>query len=423
MRFLILTQYFPPEIGGAQTRLYSIARELRRTGHEVEIVTAVPNYPKGRVFPGYERCFYRREVCGGNVVHRVWIYPATGRGFQRMLNYASFTVTSLFGMSRARKPDYIFVESPPLFLSAPAWLAGFLWRVPFILNVADLWPDVAVEAGHIQDGFLVQSMAAIEKWSYKKAAYVNAVTEGIRESLLTKKSVPAEKLLFLPNGADTVHFAPRPPDTSLKRQLGIEGKQVVLWAGTLGPAHGIEYILGAAKLLEEHREIHFLFVGDGSERRALERKRDLMRLPNVTFLDPVSIDRLPPYYSIAEAGLSSLTNIPLHKGARPSKILPVFASGKPLIFAGAGETARLIQRANAGIVVPPQNSEALASALLDLLGDARLTEELGRNARQFVETNFQWSQLIADWITELRSRSQEASFPPRTIEPEKQTTG
>jgi colanic acid biosynthesis glycosyl transferase WcaI len=419
MRFLILTQYFPPEIGGAQTRLYSIAAELRRMGHEVEIVTAMPNYPKGRVFPGYEGCFYRREVCDGNVIHRVWIYPATGRGFQRMLNYASFTLFSIFGIFRARKPDYIFVESPPLFLSASAWLAGLVWRAPFIFNVADLWPDVALESGHIQDGFLVRCMAAIEKWSYKKAAYVSAVTEGIRESLLTRKSVPSEKLLFLPNGADTLHFAPRPPDTLLKRQLGLEGKKVVLWAGTLGPAHGIEYILGAAKLLEEHREIHFLFVGDGSERRALEQKRDLMRLSNVTFLDAVSIDRLPPYYSIAEVGLSSLTNIPLHNGARPSKILPVLASGKPLIFAGCGETARLIERANAGIVVPPENSEILASAILQLLGNPGLTEELGRNARQFVEANFQWSQLIANWITQFESRS---SFPSRTTASEKQTT-
>jgi putative colanic acid biosynthesis glycosyltransferase WcaI len=392
-------------------------------GHEVEVVTSLPNYPKGRFFPGYERCFYRREVRGGIIVHRVWIYPATGRGIRRMLNYASFALTSICGLFRACRPDYIFVESPPLFLSAPAWLAGLLWRVPFIFNVADLWPDVAVDAGHIQDGFLVRCMEAIEKWSYKKAAYVNAVTEGIRDSLLTRKSVPSDKLLFLPNGADTLHFAPRPPDTSLKSQLGLEGKKVLLWAGTLGPAHGIGYILGAAKLLEEHPEIHFLFVGDGSERCALEQKRDFMRLRNVTFLDPVSIEQLPPYYSIAEIGLSSLTNIPLHSGARPSKILPVFSSGKPLIFAGVGETARLVERANAGIVVPPDNSEALASAVLDLLGDKRLMEELGRNARQFVETNFQWSRLIANWITQLERRSKEASVPSRATGTEKQTTG
>ncbi len=334
MKFLILTQYFPPEIGGAPTRLLSIATELKRMGHGVEVVTGLPNYPRGKFFPGYERCLYRREVREGVTVHRVWLYPATGGGLQRMLNYVSFTFTSLFGILRANRPDYIFVESPPIFLSLPARMAGIFWGVPFVFNVSDMWPDIIVEGGFLKEGRLVHWMRILESWSYRKAAYVNAVTEGIRQSLLSQKSVPPEKVLFLPNGADTVRFQPRPPDESLKAKLGLEGKKIILWAGTIGFAHGLENVLQVAKMLEEAPEIHFLFVGDGSAKSSLVRLREDMRLRNVTFLDPVPLEQLPPYFSIAEAGLSSLISIPLYDGARPSKFFPILASGKPLIFVG-----------------------------------------------------------------------------------------
>jgi colanic acid biosynthesis glycosyl transferase WcaI len=402
MRFLILTQYFPPEIGGAQTRLYCLATELRRMGHDVEVVTGIPHYPGSHFFSGYEHRLYQREVREGIVVHRVWLYPATGTGIRRVVNYASFTFTSMLGLVRAGKPDYIFVESPPLFLSFPAWLMGSVWRIPFVFNVADLWPDVAVDAGHIRDGLLVRLMTVMECWSYRRAAYVNAVTEGIRNSLLNEKGVPSAKVLFLPNGADTEHYKPRPPDEGLKAQLGLAGKKIVLWAGTLGPAHGIEHTLRAAEIVKAHGEIHFLFLGHGSERPPLEALSSEMGLSNVTFHDPVSISELPPYYSIAEAGLSSLTKIPIHRASRPSKIFPVLASGKPLIFAGGGETAELIREANAGIVVAPEDPEALADAVLQINQNPALAARMGRNARELVERKFQWAQLIENWINQLR---------------------
>ena len=177
MKFLLLTQYFPPEIGGAQTRLRSTAVELKRLGHDVEIVTALPNYPRGKFYPGYEGRIYLREEFEGITVRRVWLYPAMGGGLRRMLNYASFTIMSLFGLLLSQRPDFIFVESPPLFLSIPACVAGFLWRVPFIFNVADLWPDIVVEGGFLKQGPLIRLMRRLEQWSYRSAGYVNAVTE------------------------------------------------------------------------------------------------------------------------------------------------------------------------------------------------------------------------------------------------------
>lgn len=405
MRFIFLTQYFRPEIGGAQTRLFSFANELKRLGHDVEVVTAFPNYPKGKFFEGYKVRLYGREIQDGIIIHRVWLYPAVGGGLKRMLNYGSFTVTCLYGLLHAKKPDYIFVESPPLFLSFPAYLARLFWGAPFIFNVADLWPDCIVDGGFMKEGMLVRVLFAIEKWSYRRASYVNSVTDWISQVLKDKKQVPASKLLFLPNGADTSRFRPRPADEELQNKLGLTGKKIVLWAGTLGYAHGLEHVLQAAKLLESHPEIHFLFVGDGSARRDLEGTAKDLTLRNVTFLDPVSLDEIPAYYSIASAGLASLIDIPVYEGARPSKVFPVLASAKPLIFAGTGEGARIVEAANGGIVTAPGNSKALADAVLELAQDPDLAERLGNNGKQYVEANLQWNRLVSNWLDQLERRA------------------
>jgi glycosyltransferase involved in cell wall biosynthesis len=406
VRFLILTQYYAPEIGAPQTRLWSMSNELKRLGHELEVVTSLPNYPRGKIFSGYQRTFYRREILDGITVHRVWLYPALGSGFRRMLNYGSFTVTSLFGLFFVKKPDYIFVEAPPLFLSLPAYIAGLWYRAPFILNVADLWPDAAVEGGILKDGILLRMLYAIERWSYRKAAYINAVTEGIRESLLRKKDVPSRKVLFLPNGVDTDRFQPSPADLDLKKKLGLEGKKIILWAGTLGFAHGLDYVLQAAGLLRGNPEIHFLFLGDGSARSTLQQLSKKLELRNVSFHDPVPSAHLPPFFSIAEAGLASLLGTAIHDGARPSKIFPVLASGKPVIFVGRGEAARLVQDANAGIVVPPEDPEALANAILQFIEKPEWIEELGKNGRSFVKLNFEWSKLTREWVAQLNNQSE-----------------
>lgn len=420
MRFLFLTQYFPPEIGGPQTRLQSMALELLLRGHQVEVVTALPNYPRGKFFIGYEGQFYFREMRNGIPVHRVWLYPAMGGGIGRALNYATFTMTCLYGLFRSQKPDYLFVESPPLTTSIPAYIASRIWRIPFIFNVADVWPEAIVENGFLKKGLAHNALLALERWSYRKAAYVNAVTDGIYDAMLSRKGVSREKLLRLPNGADTRHFRPTNPDHVLKSKLGLEGKKIILWAGTQGYAHGLEFVLQAAKLLSNQNEIHFLFLGDGSSRKRLELLASQLGLSNVTFRDPVPIEELSPYYSIAECGLASLRSLPTHDGAKPSKIFPMLASAKPLVFVGKGECARFVEKAKAGIVVPPENAEALASAISDLLGRPAELLEFGANGRRFVEEHFDWSKLIGSWVAQLglpKSPPAISQAPAPRIEP------
>jgi colanic acid biosynthesis glycosyl transferase WcaI len=415
LRFLILTQYYAPEIGGPQTRLAAMAAELRALGHEVEVVTGIPNYPRGDFFPGYAPSLYIKDAVDGVTVHRVWLYPAMGGGVRRLLNYLSFTLTSLVGMLRASKPDYMFVESPPLFLSVPAYLIAKLRGARTIFSVADLWPDAIAEGGFMSRGIAFRYLERLEAWSYRSADYVNAVTEGIRTTLVAERGVPAEKVLFLPNGVDAERFSPRAADTELRIRLGLSGKKVILWAGTLGFAHGIENILAAAKLLEGAPETHFLFVGDGSAKKQLQERAIELRLSNVTFLDPVANRDLAAYFSIATAGLASLADIPVHERARPSKIFPVLASGKPLVFVGRGECAKLVADSSAGVVVPPGDPHALAVAINALASDEKRAREYGVNGRRYVEENLQWSKLIRDWLQHLdvpRSRDNRGETQP-----------
>jgi colanic acid biosynthesis glycosyl transferase WcaI len=394
--------------------LQATAEQLVRCGHEVEVVTARPNYPLGKFFDGRGLSPYVREERNGIPVHRVIVYPAVGGGLGRMLNYLSFAIMSIAGLLRAKRPDYLFVESPPLLMCIPAFLAKRIFGIPYIFNISDLWPDAIAEAGLIPNRLLLRTLLGMESFSYRHAAYVSVVTDSIRESLISQKHVPADKILFLPNGANLARDRPREADPRFKASLNLGGKKIILWAGTIGYAHGLEFVLQAAKLLEQRPEIHFLFLGDGSARSDLETLAAAMDLTNVSFKDPVPNDELAPYYGIADCGLASLRILEANRGARPSKIFPVWASGRAVIFIGEGECARVVEASRAGIVVPPENPALLAREIFRLLEQPGLTAQLGENGRRFVEENYDWSNIIANWLRNLH-QAPRGAFTPSSI--------
>jgi colanic acid biosynthesis glycosyl transferase WcaI len=403
MRFLFLTQYYPPELGAPQLRLSSVIRELVRRGHEAEVVTALPNYPTGHIFPDYQGRFYAREVHEGVTVHRVWLYASTGAGLKRLINYLSFTATALYGLMRAKKPDYLFIESPPLFLSMTGFIVSRLRGIPYIFNVADLWPDTVQELGLMEEGRILRLARKLEKWSYRKAAYVNAATEGLYTTIL-KKGVPADKLLFLPNGVDTEQFRPLEPDLALREELGLDDRQVILYTGTHGYVHGIEVALQAAKQLE-NEPFFFLFVGDGSDKPALIDYAKELGLTNVRFLDPVPPSEIGRFYSLAMAGLSTVRDFSLAEGIRPVKIYAIMATGKPVLYSGSGEGAELVKEGDAGIVTAPGDPQELADAIRSLVEDPRRCRQMGANGRRYVEEKFSWAAIVGKWLDDLAGRS------------------
>lgn len=422
MKFLILTQFFSPEIGASQVRLAYFGRELSAAGHDVEVVTGMPHHPAGRIFPEYRGHFFLREKWEGLTINRVWLYAASGSNLKRLLSYASFTLTCLFGMFRSSKPDYIFVDSPPLFLGVPGWIAAKWWNVPLIFNVADLWPDSVRDLGVMRDGPLMNFAYRLESWIYRHSTVVTAVTEGIRDSLLDKKNLPAEKVLFMPNGVDTSLFRPSPPDEGLKGRLGLTGKKVILYAGNHGYAGAVEQILHAAQCLRNETSYHFLLVGEGPEKQKLIELAAALDLKNVTFHSQVPLEVMPSYVSICDLAIVTLRKSQVMAGARPAKAFVMMAGGKPMVLAAEGEAARLVQAAGAGIVVPPEDHDSIASAIRSVLGHPRVAAEMGASGRRFVVSNFQWSALVRNWIAQLSTASGTAA-PKTNLQHAERETG
>ncbi|MGH8283362.1 MAG: glycosyltransferase family 4 protein [Gammaproteobacteria bacterium] len=407
MRFLIVTQYFPPEIGAPQVRLAAVAKTLVERGHKVEVITGMPNYPTGKISVEYQRHFYMKEEWSGCRIQRIWLYAALGVGFRRMLNYLSFTFMVCVPLILARKSDVVLVESPPPFVMLPVVFFNLFWKAKLVLNVADLWPDSITQMGLMKEGIAVKIIRIFERWCYCRANYINAVTVGIRNSLIHGKNIPVEKVLFFPNGVDTVTFSPSEPDRKLASELGLDGKHVIVYAGTLGYAQGLEVALQAMiQVAGQLPTAHLVLIGDGSEFTKLTRMAKELTLNNVSFLRPQPPEYVARLYSIALAGLASLKPLPLFKGARPSKIFPIMASGKPVIYSGAGEGACLIQEADAGMVVEPGDASALAVAMEYIVRNPDVATKYGQNGRRFVERELSWTKIVDDWLVQLANSNQ-----------------
>ncbi|MDQ7095569.1 glycosyltransferase family 4 protein [Desulfosporosinus sp. PR] len=401
MRILMLTQYFPPESGAAQVRLKEVAKGLQRNGHEVTVVTAFPNHPSGIIPPEYRGHWRMRDEVDGIPVWRTWIYPVQrGRFWKRLLNYFSFVFSSCWGLSKAGKQDILFFESPPLFLGITALLYGRLTRTRIIMNISDLWPESAVALGLVNSRWMIRAAEWLEKLLYRRAWKISCQTEGICSSLL-ERGVPEDKVTFLPNGVNLELFAPRERDQALASSLGIQEEDFVLiYAGTMGYAQGLESVLKTAELLREEPGLRFLFVGDGTEKPMLEALAKEKSLTNVSFVDFRPVQEMPGYFSLAAASIVPLKKNKLFAGARPSKMFPALGSGVPVIYSGEGEAAELVASSGGGVVVEPENSAELAQAILNLKANPD-RREMGKRGRQFVQKHYAWSGIILRWLKEL----------------------
>lgn len=390
MRFLLLTQYYPPEVGAAQVRLEAVVREVRRAGHQIEVVTALPNYPSGALAPADRGRLRRVEHRSGIRITRMWLLPATGTGIRRLISYASFTLTCLLGALQVRRPHVVLVESPPLFLGVAGWLTARRFGAHLVLNISDLWPDSVRDMDVMSIGPWLRLAETLERWLYTKASAITAVTNGVRDRLVQGKGVPDGRVLFLPNGVDTRLFRPNvaPPTAT----------PTVMYIGTHGLAHSLDTLLDAAALTPE---IRYVLIGDGSDKPRLLRSAARRSLGNVEFRDPIDPEDVAAAYGEAIAGVSTLRDSPFMEGVRPAKVPPIMACGLPVIYVGAGEGADIIRESNAGIVVAPGDAAGLASAARAIVADPTRATVMGMNGRRFVERHLTWERLVGAWLSEL----------------------
>ena len=394
---LFITAYFYPEKAAAAVRLSETAKCLLMQGHQVTVLTTVPNYPTGVVPPEYCGHAIQEEMLEGVRVVRVWSYTSPNKGFlRRILAQLSFgCLAPLLGGRAVGRPDVIIVESPPLFDAIAARLLAWFKRRPFIFLVSDLWPESAIQLGMLRNRLLIRLAEWLEWSTYRRASLVWAVTEGIRQSLL-QRGLSEEHVFLLTNGVDTGKFRPLPVSQA-RAELGWDNKFTVIYAGTHGLAQGLETVLEAAERLRDRTDTRFVLVGDGATKAELVAQAQKHDLKNIAFLDPQPHDRMPLILAGADICLVPLRKVPLFEGALPSKIYEAMACARPIVLGVAGEARRMIeQKADAGLAVEPENAGALVSAILYLCEHPAVAEALGRRGRSFVETRFDRKQLTSE---------------------------
>jgi glycosyltransferase involved in cell wall biosynthesis len=271
-----------------------------------------------------------------------------------------------------------------LFVGAAGLALSYLKRISFVLEVRDLWPESAVAMGELQNPRAVAWATRLEEVSYRRAKRIVVATDGIRRRLL-ERGFPAGKLAFIPNGANVQIFQPQPELGKQRRvELGLDGKFVVLYAGILGVAQGMEILVDAAHRLADHHDIHFLFIGEGPKKAETVALKDRLQLNNLTLLGERPQKEMASYFSAADAALVPLRKLDLFQGALPSKMFEAWACECPVVLSVSGEAQAVLAQARAGIYAEPEDSAGIAAAILDLKNTPKIRREFGRNGRGFV---------------------------------------
>lgn len=389
MKILMLTQYFYPEVGATQTRIYEFAKNLIRKGHQVTVITEVPNHPIGIIHEQYQGRLFILEKVDAIRVIRVWVWARQKKSFaNRILFYLSYMVMSFFaGLYFKGRYDIIFATSPPLFVGVSGYLLSIFKRSKFVLDVRDLWPAAATALGELSNKRIISLAEKIEKILYKNADAIVAVTRGFCE-FIRQKGGDKNKIFYIPNGTVEDLFKPLASDPKMKKKLGLEGKFIVTFAGTLGIAQGLWSLIHAAKLLRHYDDIVLLFIGDGPVKSQLIELARKLKLTNTYFHPQVPITNINPYLNASDILLVSLKNDVVFNTFIPSKMFDFMACGKPIILSVDGEARRIFEKAKAGLYVNPENFYMLSDAIIKLYGDPGLCRRYGKNGRSFATRNF-----------------------------------
>jgi glycosyltransferase involved in cell wall biosynthesis len=373
------SHYFTPEIGAPSARIYDLSQQWLAIGHPVQVVTCFPNHPMGKLYEGYQPGFYMHENLDGISVHRHWSYITPNKGLiKKTLGHISYLLSALIFRNRYLEDLDITIGTSPTFFApmAAAWTA-FQRKIPFIMEVRDLWPAIFVELGVLRNPSLIRWLERWELALYRQATRVVTVTEAFRHNLI-ERGVPASKVVTIRNGADVEFWQP----------IELEGRFVALYIGAHGISHALGSILESAARLRNQQNIQFLFVGEGAEKDQLIRQAEEARLANVHFLDPVDKHAVREFYAVADVCLVPLRDIPLFQSFIPSKMFEIMSMERPIIGSVRGETADILRESGGALVVEPEDSEAIAQAVLWIYEHPDEAQAMGQRGRQFMANNY-----------------------------------
>ncbi len=398
MRTLVVTHYFPPEIGAPQARLSELARSWAEAGDEVTVLTGMPNHPTGVVPTEYRNRLRCEEWVDGYRVLRTWLYATPNEGVaKKTIGHLTFMISSVvLGARRCGPADVVVVSSPTFFSIFSAWLLARSKRARLVVEVRDLWPAIFVELGVLTNRWLIRALEVLELAAYRAADLVVVVSEGFRDNLL-RRGVPEAKVHTVRNGVDIERFAPASVDVDeTRRRLGAgPGQTLVLYLGGHGISHGLASVAEAAAKLSSE-PVHLAFVGEGAAKSELEQRVSELGLANISLLPGVAREEVPALLAAADVCLVPLRNVPLFSTFIPSKMFEYLAAGKAVLGAVRGEPADILRAAGA-MVVEPEDVEAIADGILELAGDPERRKTMGSRGRKYVQRHFDRRQLATEY--------------------------
>ena len=365
MKILILTQWYFPE----PVKLFSdLAESLAAMGHEVTVLTGFPNWPEGKVYSGYRQRLVCREDINGVHVIRIPLYPDhSGNPLKRAANFLSFLVSStLLGPLVAPKVDVMYVIHPPITVGIPAWVMSRLRRIPFNMEIQDMWPETLSSTGMLRNKAALGMVGWFSRWVYDKAANVRVISSGFRLNLLTK-GVPDSKIQVISNWVDTDFYRPVPRSQELMARFHLNGRFNILYAGAIGLAQGLEVVLDAAAELQSSQpEVQFVIAGEGVDFKRLRESALARGLDNVRFLGRLPGEMMPDLYACADVLFLHLRPDPLFAITIPHKVFTYLAAGKPVLVGGEGDVVELVAGVQAGLACKPGIPIDLVRAVREL---------------------------------------------------------
>ena len=374
-------------------------------GHEVTVITSAPNVPNGKVYDGYKNRLYQTEQVDGINVIRVWTYIAPNEGtVKRIANYVSYMLMATFAALFQRSPDVLIATSPQFFCGWAGALVSWLKRIPFVLEIRDIWPESITAVGAMQNKRLVGLLEWLELKLYGSSDRIVTVGEGYRQRLL-EKQVEATRISVVTNGVDEALFTPRKKDLKLVDRHGLDGKFICSYVGTIGMACGLEVVIEAAEMLQDRviQDIHFLLVGDGANREGLANEVSARGLDSaITFAGRQPKELIPNYLATSDVCLVHLRKTDLFTTVLPSKIFEAAGMERPIINGVPGQAKKIVEAANAGLSIEPENPEELVEALLALKNDPAVARGYGRAGGKFVRKNFNRVALAEDYLSILK---------------------
>lgn len=396
MRILIYSYNYYPEPIGIAPLMTELAEGLVKRGHQVRVVTAMPNYPERRIYPGYRGKWHLTEYKNGVEIQRsyVWIRPQPNL-IDRVLLDASFVVTSFLPALTGWRPDVILSTSPSLPVCLPTALLGWLHSCPVVLNLQDILPEAAIHVGLLKNKWLIKLFTALEKFAYHSATKISVIADGFVENLL-KKGVPAQKIVQIPNWVDANFIRPlAKKNNAFRAAHDLDGKFIVLYSGNIALTQGLETVVKAASLLRDIPNIAFVIVGEAKGLQRLQIVCQESGATDVLLLPFQPREHLPEMLAAADVGLVVQKKNVISFNM-PSKIQLLLASGSALVGSvpSHGTAAQAIKQSGGGVVVPPEDPQALAKAILDLYSHPEKVKTFGYKSRQFAVEEYAFEQAL-----------------------------